>query len=280
MTVTVNETNARVRLLVRQRDPARYLCALFAPIDTRQQLFALIAFHHELAQAVDRVSEPMLAHIRLAWWREVVAEISQGESRRHDVVESLATAQVLNRRLSSAALISMIDAREHDIEATQPTNIAEFIEFAQKPAGALAAAMLDCLGVMDDADRQAALSAATAWAMAGQLQSLAFHAGHNHMVLPSDVLAAHHLTAKEITSGRDDDRLRAAVAEISAAITPWLQKSRACPRQARPIGYLAILAQRRLKRFAALKHNPFAAALQQPDQGAIFALTWRAWTGR
>ena len=53
------------------RDSARYRCALFTPAAAQTGLFALIAFHHELANALSRVSEPMLARIRLTWWRKL-----------------------------------------------------------------------------------------------------------------------------------------------------------------------------------------------------------------
>ena len=280
MTVSVNERRERVRLLVRQRDPARYTCSLFAPADKRQQLFGLIAFHHELAQAVDRVSEPMLAHIRLAWWREVLTEIAGGECRRHDVVESLAALLKANSGVASSALSAMIDARGDEVEATQPADIEAYTKAASLPAEALAAAMLDCLQVSAPEARQAALAAATAWAMAGQLQSLGFHAQYAEMVLPSDVMARHDLTPQEIIGGTDSDPLRAAVAEVLAAAAPWMTKARGHGRQARAVGYLAIMAGRLQKRFQAAGHNPFDGRLIAPDTGALFALSWRAWTGR
>ena len=51
-------------------DPDRYLCDLFAKPKAREGLFALHAFNHEVAKIRELVSEPMLGHIRLQWWRE------------------------------------------------------------------------------------------------------------------------------------------------------------------------------------------------------------------
>ena len=71
--------------LVRRHDPDRFLTVLFAPPARREALFVLYAFNHELARARAVVSEPMLALIRLQWWREVV----QGTAKRHEVATNL-----------------------------------------------------------------------------------------------------------------------------------------------------------------------------------------------
>src|SRR5882672_3615387 len=60
--------------LVRSADRDRFLAALFAPEPARIDLLALLAFDHELARTRLVTREPMLARIRLEWWREAVAE--------------------------------------------------------------------------------------------------------------------------------------------------------------------------------------------------------------
>jgi phytoene synthase len=42
-------------------------------------MIALILFTHEVARARQAVSEPMLAAIRLQWWREALDEIFSGK---------------------------------------------------------------------------------------------------------------------------------------------------------------------------------------------------------
>src|SRR5258705_10943546 len=59
---------------VRRADRDRFLAALFAPEPARTDLLALLAFDHELARTRLVTREPMLARIRLEWWREAVAE--------------------------------------------------------------------------------------------------------------------------------------------------------------------------------------------------------------
>ena len=79
--------------LARAADYDRYLSALFAPVGSREALFALIAFNHEVARIPEAVSEPMLGRIRLQWWREVVEAVYAGApARRHEVAVPLADA--------------------------------------------------------------------------------------------------------------------------------------------------------------------------------------------
>ena len=56
----------------------------------RRDLLALLAFDHELARTRSVTREPMLARIRLEWWREAVAEAAgSGKPRAQPIVESL-----------------------------------------------------------------------------------------------------------------------------------------------------------------------------------------------
>jgi len=78
---------------VRRGDPDRWRTAMLAAPPARPGLFALYAFNLALARAPWVASDPGLAAIRLAWWREAVAEIYDGRApRRHPVVEGLAAA--------------------------------------------------------------------------------------------------------------------------------------------------------------------------------------------
>ena len=61
---------------VRRGDPDRWRAAMLAPAAVRPGLFALYAFNLEVARAPWLASEPALAAIRLAWWREALDEIT------------------------------------------------------------------------------------------------------------------------------------------------------------------------------------------------------------
>lgn len=73
-------------------DPARFRTVMAAPVPARVKLFPLYAFNVEVSRAPWLTQEPMIAEMRLQWWRDALAEIKAGELvRRHEVVTPLAT---------------------------------------------------------------------------------------------------------------------------------------------------------------------------------------------
>lgn len=106
-----------VGAIARRADPDRFLCALFAPPAKREAMFTLIAFNNELARAREVASNPILALIRLTWWREAVEEAAAGGTpRAHEVAGPLHGA-VASGALDAQDLIAMAEAREAETEA-------------------------------------------------------------------------------------------------------------------------------------------------------------------
>ena len=139
---------------VRRTDRDRFLGALFAPEPQRTDLLAILAFDHELARTRNVTREPMLAAIRLQWWREAIAEAAgPGKPRAQPLVESL--SETLRRRqLPPEAFIALLDAREEGIEGALDV---------VRTGHALADLELAVLGIDDAATRQAARAIAVAW---------------------------------------------------------------------------------------------------------------------
>jgi phytoene synthase len=138
---------------VRSADRDRFLCALFAPEPARAGVLALLAFDHELARTRIVTREPLLAEIRLEWWREAATEAaSAGLPRAQPVVEALSEA-ARRHHLAAAALLALIDAHAEEIDG--PLDVT-------RTGAALADLQLAVLGVGDEASRRAAHGVAAA----------------------------------------------------------------------------------------------------------------------
>jgi phytoene synthase len=106
-----------VRRIARDADPDRAIATLFAPAETRADLFALFAFNAELARIADQVSEPGLGAIRLQWWREAIERAASGDVTGNPVADAF--GEVLARRtLSRERIAGLIDARSFDVGET------------------------------------------------------------------------------------------------------------------------------------------------------------------
>jgi phytoene/squalene synthetase len=101
--------------LVQSGDPDRFLATMTAPPETRAALFVLYAFNLEVAKAPWVTSEPLIAQMRLQWWRDVIADAVAGRPiRAHEVAESL--ADLIAQYDIADLLDAMVAAREWDIK--------------------------------------------------------------------------------------------------------------------------------------------------------------------
>ena len=80
----------KIDSLIKRVDEDRWLASRYAPKPARARLMVLYGFQLECVRAL-HMSEPMLGHIRLQWWREAIEEIGIGQTpRRHDLTLQMA----------------------------------------------------------------------------------------------------------------------------------------------------------------------------------------------
>jgi 15-cis-phytoene synthase len=148
---------------LRRVDPDRWLTSRFiADPAARADVVALYLFDHELARARRAASTPLLAEIRLTWWREVLDEIfGPGPPRRHPAAEALAGA-VRRHGLDRAPLEAMIDGQLEIVEMSaldEPAAVA-WADAVEGSAARLAATILGAAAAAD------AAPAGRAWGLA------------------------------------------------------------------------------------------------------------------
>lgn len=110
---------------VRAADPDRWLSSRFVgDPQARADLIALYAFEAELMSIPTRVTQPLLAEMRYAWWREQMDGVFAGTARKgHPVLEAF-TDLVARRGLDRAPFDALIEAHidrvhgePHDLDA-------------------------------------------------------------------------------------------------------------------------------------------------------------------
>ncbi len=233
--------NEQLAALVRRHDPDRFLTALFAPPDKRDDLLALYAFNHELARAREVVSEPPLALIRLHWWREVV----EGARRQHETAAPLRDA--LDRgALSPADLLPVIEAREVEAEPAIAT-LEEWRHYVLAGAGGLAVSAARLLGA---ADPEQFRPLGAAYGIAGVVRSVPQLAAHQRCLLPTDLLAEQGLSPEEAIAAPDAPPVRAVQQRLVAEGRRLLGEGpRRVRRSAVAAALPAVLARRDLARW-------------------------------
>ncbi len=135
--------------IVQSGDPDRFLAAMAAPPGARQVLFPIYALNVEAARAPWVTQEPMIAEMRLQFWRDALDEIAAGrQPKRHEVVEPLAA--VLDAE--GARLLDLaVAARRWEIAREPFTGAAQFEGHLWDLAGGLMWAAARALGAEDEA---------------------------------------------------------------------------------------------------------------------------------
>jgi phytoene synthase len=149
--------------VVRRGDPDRWLATRFvADRERRADVVALYAFDHQLARARRVASNPLVAEMRLTWWREAVDEIWAGSPvRAHPVAQALAAARA-RHALPRQPLVAMIDARI-DVLDHASFDLAQALGWSDAVGGS--AAMLGAMILDAAAPAEAAIAAGRVWGL-------------------------------------------------------------------------------------------------------------------
>jgi len=137
--------------LVKRGDPDRFLAVMAAPRETRARLFTLYAFNLEVARAPWVTQEPLIAEMRLQWWRDVVADAGSGVARAHAVAGPL-HALIHDFGLPVAVLDRLIAARRRDIERAPFAGPAELEAYLADTGAGLMWLAARALGAPDAAE--------------------------------------------------------------------------------------------------------------------------------
>ena len=216
----------RLAQMVRGADPDRYFATLFAPPDARPYLFALYAFHAEVARIAENVREPMLGAIRLEWWRETVEGAAHGAPRNHDVAQGLA-ALFAERAITPAPFESLIAARAFDHAHDMLSDMTAFTAYVDSTSVALMRLAALILGSDPHASADVTHHAGLAYGMAGLIRALPFHAARHKLYLPLDVLKEHDLTPQDVFHMEHaDPRLIAVLRQIGLLARDHFRQAR------------------------------------------------------
>jgi NADH dehydrogenase [ubiquinone] 1 alpha subcomplex assembly factor 6 len=270
---------------LRRHDRDRFQTVLFAPAERRDALIALYEFNYEVARIREVTSEPLLGRIRLQWWRDTLAEIYAGAApRRHDVAEALSLA-IREHRLSRAHFDALLEARELDLADQPPASLGALEAYVE---GASASLVLLALEILDVRSAEAATvgqAVGIAYALAGLLMAVPFHAGMKRLYLPQDMIDSDAIDIERgVFELKSSPGLIESTKEIAALARYHLGAARAgravVPREALPALLPAVLAERRLDRLEKLGHDVMDKRLRLPDTLQSWRLAWAAFRQR
>ncbi|EPX78941.1 squalene/phytoene synthase family protein [Litoreibacter arenae] len=137
------------RSLVERADPERFSAAQLGTETAQKVLWPLYAMNVEVSRAPWVTQEPMIAEMRLQWWRDALEEIAEGKPiRAHEVTTALGAA--IGAR-EAALLDELVQARRWDIYKDGFDDEAALLAYLDNTAGLLMWAGALALGAPEDA---------------------------------------------------------------------------------------------------------------------------------
>jgi phytoene/squalene synthetase len=144
-------TVAACAALVERGDPDRFLAVMAAPAFARAQLFPLYAFNLEVARAPWVTEEPLIAEMRLQWWRDVVENAASGAARAHEVAGPLHDL-IRDFGLPTLVMDRLIAARRWDIHREPHEDVAALEAYLDDTGAGLMWLAARSLGAPDAAE--------------------------------------------------------------------------------------------------------------------------------
>ena len=135
--------------LVEKADPERFRAVMSVAPEARAVLFPIFAFGVEISRAPWVTQEPLIAEMRLQWWRDALEEIAAGGPvRGHEVTQAL--QRVLDAE-GARLLDRAVAARRWDIHAEPFEDAADFDAYIEDTSAGPLWVAARALGSSDEA---------------------------------------------------------------------------------------------------------------------------------
>ncbi|MCF8496334.1 MAG: squalene/phytoene synthase family protein [Alphaproteobacteria bacterium] len=242
--------------LVRAHDPDRFLLSLFAPPESRPDLWALFAFNHEIGKTREVVNETRLGLIRLQWWREAVGALYEGGAvPAHEILQAL-DRTIRARGLPREAFESLIYAREFDLEDVLPSTLEGTLRYAEMTSAPLMSLAVRATGV--DPEGEPVREVAVNYALAGLLRAVPFHARQRRCFLPENLLRREGVDLSELYGGRPAGGLARVVEGVAGCFQPALKPRSPFLKAAQALSALY------MRQIAGEKFDVFSPGMRRP----------------
>ncbi|GMR37266.1 hypothetical protein PMAYCL1PPCAC_07461 [Pristionchus mayeri] len=217
--------------LVKKHDKASYLATLLMPPKAQPHVFALLAANVEIALTRDKVSSvSTTAMYRLKFWRDTFSAIYKGEGLVPQ--QPVATALVAFARSSSFDLLDQLAATRQRTIGDRPFNtMQEVYAYGRDSTGALIRLQTQALRHAAGGDEKTTSDEAIdRLAEAHAALTLVRSAGpftlRRVVLLPEEILVGEGITPNNVVSGKNPEKLQAAVKRLVEMGSSRLDSSR------------------------------------------------------
>ncbi|WP_150430008.1 presqualene diphosphate synthase HpnD [Dechloromonas sp. CZR5] len=184
-----------------------YYSFLFLPPERRQAIMALYAFCREVDDVVDECNDISLASTKLAWWRQEVERIGEGNPQ-HPVGQALKkVAPGIN--LPKEQLLEIIDGMEMDLQQSRYLDFKGLSLYCYRVASVVGLLAAEIFGYQDRQTQKYAHDLGMAFQLTNIIRDIGEDARRGRIYIPVEELQQFNVTAKDILDGKYSDNFTA-----------------------------------------------------------------------
>jgi len=207
-----------------------YYSFLFLPAERRRAITAVYAYCREVDDAVDEVSDPLVAEARLHWWRGEVAALFDRQPT-HPVTRALLPFIDGPLGITRERLLAILEGMEMDLRQNRYLDFAALKRYAHLVAGVVGEISAAVFGYSDPRTLEFAGRLGLALQLINVIRDVGDDARRGRVYLPLDELQRFGVRAADLLNARYVDgfvplmrfqaeRARASYREAIALLPP------------------------------------------------------------
>jgi len=177
-----------------------YYSFLFLPPARRRAITALYAYCREVDDVVDETADENLARVKLAWWRNEIAQMYAGNPQ-HPVTRALAPC-VEPFSLTQARLDEILDGMEMDLLQTRYLDFKALERYCYLVASVVGLCASDIFGRSDDRTLEYARNLGLAFQLTNIIRDVGEDARRGRVYLPINELQQFGVPVADILHAR------------------------------------------------------------------------------
>jgi phytoene synthase len=184
-----------------------YYSFLFLPPERRRAITALYAFCREVDDTVDDASDQSVARIKLAWWRNEVAQMYAG-TPTHPVMLAL-RPHLQPYDLKQEHLQAIIDGMEMDLDQSRYLDYPNLKKYCWHVAGVVGILSASIFGVTNPQTLKYAETLGLAFQLTNIIRDVGEDARKGRIYLPVSELQQFNVTAADLLNARHSEKFEA-----------------------------------------------------------------------
>jgi phytoene synthase len=225
-----------------------YYSFMFLSAPRRRAITALYAFCREVDDAVDETTDANAASAKLAWWRDELAAVYNGNAQ-HPVARALADVAA-TFDLKHDLLTEIIDGMQMDLGNNRYENFAALTQYCHRVAGVVGLLSARIFGYTDPRTLDYAHDLGIAFQLTNIIRDVGEDARRDRIYLPLDDMTRYGVTPADLLHGKDSEGMRGLlrfqVARARSFYTQALRKLPAADRRTQRAGLIMAAIYQRL----------------------------------